>query len=159
LFFFGFDFLKLIQLTCLSTDKRAASVHGCKVVSIDWLLDCEKSKKRLEDTFGADPAKDASQAVDTSQVDGAVEVLANKKKSSKKRTQSPHADADTNHGPPSKKMKDGQVAKEKSLHVSLDEGCNRKSKNFSFSLLRPFSCALNLRIAINTCTSLLSRLY
>jgi hypothetical protein len=56
-------------------------------------------------------------------------------------------------------MKDGQVAKEKSLHVSLDEGCNRKSKNFSFSLLRPFSCALNLRIAINTCTKVSYRVY
>ncbi|OXV09109.1 hypothetical protein Egran_03129 [Elaphomyces granulatus] len=113
-------------------NKQAASVDGCKVVSIDWLLDCEKSKKRLKEDkyiFGVDPAKDASQAVDTSQaangaMDAGVDVLANKKKSSKKRSQSAPADADADEGPPSKKQKDGQVAKEKSLHVPIDEGCS-----------------------------------
>jgi poly [ADP-ribose] polymerase 2/3/4 len=147
LFFFCFDFLKLTQLICLSTDKQAASVDGCKVVSIDWLLDCEKSKKRLKEDkyiFGVDPAKDASQAVDTSQaangaVDTSVDVSANKKKSSKKRSQPAPTDPDSDEGPPSKKQKDGQVAKEKSLHVPIDEGCSRKSRNFSFSL-RPFFC-------------------
>ena len=38
-------------------------------------------------------------------------------------------------GPPSKKIKDGQMAKEKSLHVSLDEGCNVSRNIF----LSPFS--------------------
>lgn len=131
-------YLEPAQLTCLSIDKQAANVDGCKVVSIDWLLDCEKSKKRLKENkyfFGVDPAKDASQAVDTSQAtDGAVDdVSANKKKSSKKRSQSANVDADSDQPPPNKKQKDGQKAKAKSLNVPVDERCHlkRKSRNFA----------------------------
>lgn len=95
-------------------DKQAAKLDNCHVVSLDWLLDSEKAKKRLpEKKYLFGPTKDVKHASD-------AYASENENGSSKKR---PLADAlNGDEQLPNKKQRDGPKAKSKDLKVEVDEG-------------------------------------
>jgi poly [ADP-ribose] polymerase len=110
-------------------DKQAATVDGCKVVSLDWLLDSEKAKKKRPEKkylFSSAAAPSTS-----GQVDGVL--AATKTNGSKKRTVDKKAESDVDEEPPTKKQRDGQIAKSKNLKVLVDEGCQFAGKNHMIS--------------------------
>lgn len=94
-------------------DKQAAKLEDCYVVSLDWLLDSEKAKKRLSEKkylFG--PTKDVKDASD-------ADASKNENGSSKKRSLADTFDGDEQL--PNKKQRDRQKAKSKDLKVEVDE--------------------------------------
>jgi poly [ADP-ribose] polymerase 2/3/4 len=93
-------------------------VDGCQVVSLDWLLDSEKAKRRVaEKKYRLGTAKDASLDANTNVGDSEKTSMMSKKRSRLTK-------GDEENSRPTKKGKDGQKAKQKSLRVDVDECCN-----------------------------------
>ncbi|KAL1968943.1 hypothetical protein VTN77DRAFT_777 [Rasamsonia byssochlamydoides] len=99
-------------------NKQAAKLDSCHIVSLDWLLDSEKAKKRLpEKKYLFSSTKDASGKNDFADTK-------NENGSSKKRSLADSLDKDEKL--PNKKQRDGQKAKFKDLKVDVDEVCQHQ---------------------------------
>ncbi|EED18221.1 poly(ADP)-ribose polymerase PARP, putative [Talaromyces stipitatus ATCC 10500] len=95
--------------------KQASALNNCHIVTIDWLLESQGKKKKLDEKkyliSNIDDQKDSTDdlAFPTPPAE-----------SDKKRPAQAVADGDE---PPSKKKRDDETKEEKKIHVPVDEGC------------------------------------
>lgn len=133
--------MNLTKMIAFRPDEQAAKLDGCQVVSLSWLLDSVKAKKKVAERDHSFDAPTASSTADSASANATTDGTSttndkaasqDSKVTSKKRS----SVADSGQSEKrSKKVKDDQSASSKHLMVEVDECYPSPGK-------MPFSCSL-----------------